>query len=46
MFSADMSYSVYTDNRKKDILILVGRPTQGLRGTTLTADKSAISVSE
>ena len=33
-----MSLSVYTDNKKKDILILGKGPTQGLDDTTLTAE--------
>ena len=32
-----MSSSVYVDNKGKYILILGGRPTQGLDDTTLTA---------
>ena len=36
---ADMSNSVHVDNKKKDILILGDRPTQGLDNTTLTAEK-------
>ena len=34
-----MSSSVHVDNRKRDILILGKGPTQGLDGTTLTAEK-------
>ena len=34
-----MSSSVHIDNKKKDILILGKGPTQGLHGTTLTAEK-------
>ena len=34
-----MSNSVHVDNKKKDILILGDRPTQGLDNTTLTAEK-------
>ena len=34
-----MSSSVHVDNKKKDILILGEDPTQGLDGTTLTAEK-------
>ena len=34
-----MSFSEHVDNKKKDILILVEGPTQGLDGTTLTAEK-------
>ena len=30
IFGADMSSSVHIDNKKKDILILGERPTQGL----------------
>ena len=33
-----MSSSVHVDNKKKDILILGESPTQGLDGTTLTAE--------
>ena len=39
IFAVDMSSSVYIDNKKKDILILGEGPTQGLDGTTLTAEK-------
>ena len=31
--------SVHVDNKKKDILVLGEGPTQGLDGTTLTAEK-------
>ena len=34
-----MSSSVHADNKKKDILILVEGPIQGLHDTTLTAEK-------
>ena len=34
-----MSSSVHVDNKKKDILILGEGPTEGLDGTTLTAEK-------
>ena len=34
-----MSSSVHVDNKKKDILVLGEGPTQGLDGTTLTAEK-------
>ena len=34
-----MSSSVHGDNKKKDIIILGGGPTQALDGTTLTAEK-------
>ena len=39
IFGVDMSFSEHVDNKKKDILILVEGPTQGLDGTTLTAEK-------
>ena len=35
-----MSSSVHVDNKKHDILILGESPTQGLDGTTLTAEKN------
>ena len=38
-FGVDMSSSVHTDNKKKDILIIGEDPTQGLDGTTLTGEK-------
>ena len=34
-----MRSSVHFDNKKKEILILAEVPTQGLDGTTLTAEK-------
>ena len=34
-----MSSSVHIDNKKKDILLLGEGPTQGLDGTTLTAER-------
>ena len=34
-----LSSSVHVDNKKKDVLILDESPTQGLDGTTLTAEK-------
>ena len=37
-FGADMSSSVYVDNKGNDILILGEGPTQGLDDTTLTAE--------
>ena len=40
IFGVDMSSSVHVDNKKKDILFLGEGPTQGLDGTTLTAEKS------
>ena len=39
IFGVDMSSSVHVDKNKKDILILGKGPTQGLDGTTLTAEK-------
>ena len=38
IFGADMSSSMHTDNKNKDILILGEGPTQGLDDTTLTAE--------
>ena len=38
IFGADMSTSMHIDNKKKDILVLGRRPTQGLE-STLTAEK-------
>ena len=40
IFGADMSFSVHVDNNAKDILVLSEGPTQGLDGTTLTAEKN------
>ena len=37
-FGADMTSSVYVDNKNKDILILGERPTQGLDDIKLTAE--------
>ena len=37
IFRADMSSSLYIDNKNKDILILSKRPTQELHDITLTA---------
>ena len=37
-FGADMSSSVHIDNKGKDISVLDEGPTQGLDGTTLTAE--------
>ena len=34
-----MNSSVHVDNKKKDVLMLIEGPTQGLNGTTLTAEK-------
>ena len=39
IFRVDTSSSVHINNKKKDILILGKGPTQGLDGTTLTAEK-------
>ena len=38
IFGADMSTSIHIENKKKDILVLVRGPTQGLE-STLTAEK-------
>ena len=38
-FSADMRSFVHIDNKKKDILVLINGPTDGLDDTTLTAEK-------
>ena len=38
-FGVDLSSFVHVDKKKKYILILGERPTQGLDGTTLTAEK-------
>ena len=38
IFGADMSSSVHTDNKNKDIVILGEGPPQGLVDTTLTAE--------
>ena len=38
IFSVDMSTSIHNDNKKKDILVLGGGPTQGLE-SILTAEK-------
>ena len=38
IFGVDMSPSVYIDNKEKDFLILGKGPTQGLDGTTFTAE--------
>ena len=39
IFGVDMSSSAYVHNKKKNIIILGEGPTQGLDGTTLTAEK-------
>ena len=38
IFGAGMSLSVHVDNKGKDILVLGKGPTQGLDGTTFTAE--------
>ena len=38
IFVADMSLSVYIENKNRNILILGEGPTQGLDDTTLTAE--------
>ena len=38
IFGVDNSLSVHTDNRKKDILVLGKRPTDGLDDTRVTAE--------
>ena len=38
IFGVDLSSSVYIDNKGKDIIILGRGPTQGLHGTTFTAE--------
>ena len=38
MTGVDISSSVHADNKKKDILVLVEGPTQGLYGITITAE--------
>ena len=43
IFGADMSSSAHFDNKKKDVLVLGGGPTQRLDGTTLTAEKFAFN---
>ena len=40
IFGVDMSSSVHVDNKKKGISILGEGPTQGLDGTTLTAEEN------
>ena len=39
IFGVDMSFSIHIDNKKKDILVLGGGPTQRLE-STLTAEKT------
>ena len=38
-----MSSSVHTDNKKRNNLIIGEDPTQGLRNTTLTAEKKSFN---
>ena len=38
IFGADMSLSMYIDNKNKDVFILGEGPTQGLNDTMLTAE--------
>ena len=38
IFGADMSLSMYIDNKNKDVFILSEGPTQGLNDTMLTAE--------
>ena len=45
IFGADMSSSIHIDNKKKDILVLGRRPTQGLE-STLTAEKCILLISQ
>ena len=40
IFGVEISSFVRVDNEKKDILVLGQGPTQGLDGTTLTAEKN------
>ena len=42
MFGADINSSTHIDNKKKDILVLGKRPTQGLEHK-LTAEKNVFS---
>ena len=39
IFGADMSYSVHIDKKGSNNLVLCEGPTQGLNGTTYTAEK-------
>ena len=39
LFGADMNSFVHIDDKKKDVLILVEGPIQGLDDTTLAAEK-------
>ena len=38
VFGVDNSLSVHTDNRKKDVLVLVEGPANGLDNTPVTAE--------
>ena len=38
IFGVDNSSSVHIDNKKKDVLVLLKGPTQGLDETTITAE--------
>ena len=40
-----MSSSMHADNKKKDVLILLECPAQGLNDTTVTAEKSVQLIS-
>ena len=39
IFGINITSSVHVDNKKKDIVIVVEEPTQGLDGTTLTFER-------
>ena len=39
IFGINITSSVDVDNKKKDIVIVVEEPTQGLDGTTLTFER-------
>ena len=39
-FGINITSSVHVDNKKKDIVIVVEEPTQGLDGTTLTFERT------
>ena len=42
IFGADMNSSVHIDNKNKYIVIIGKGPTQGLDGTTLTAEANML----
>ena len=44
LFGADMSSSVYVDNKRKDNFLIGKGPTQGLDDTTLIAEVSYLSI--